>query len=760
MPRFNKEIFSPRSPLFWKWFSVLLLLIFAWLIYLDAQIRYKFEGQRWSLPAQVYARSLEIYEGKVLNKQNLLQELKLLNYQAVAQVQKSGQFKVSQNQFELFIRAHLRPDAEQTARHIRFQLSGDQVSRLQDLKASPQPIYHLEPFKIGGIYPHVKEERQLLSYAEFPEALKTALLVTEDRDFNEHFGISPTGIARAMWVNLQAGRVVQGGSTLTQQLVKNFFLTSERSLLRKVNEAMMALLLEMHYSKEVILETYMNDIFLGQSGKLAIHGFEAASNFYFGKHLHECDITEFALLVAMVKGPSYYNPRRHPERTKERRDLVLSMLNEQGYLTREALNIAQSHPLQIVSKPLLSSNRYPAFMDLVKRQLRETYEESDLREEGLKIYTTLDPQLQYRLEQASQEKVSQLSSQYKQTKLQTAAIVSAVGSGEILALLGDKNPQYQGFNRALDAVRPIGSMIKPAIYLTALAQPERYHLASQLNDQAFRLEYDDGTDWQPQNFDKQEHGKVLLSESLSHSYNLATARLGLDLGIGSVHRTLEKLGVKAKLNPYPSLFLGAQSLSPLELSQMYLTIANQGFNIPLRAIREVTTPQGEVLSRYPFEVEQVFPPEAVFLLQHAMQAVMRTGTGRSAYSALPASLDVAGKTGTTNDNRDSWFAGFSGDYLSVVWLGNDDNEATSFTGSSGALRIWTDFMKRVPQSSVAMVQMEQVQYHWFDTATGKRTEQFCKGALKLPIWGAVDTLPYQACNEGFSSFKGWIKSWF
>jgi penicillin-binding protein 1B len=760
MALFKKDIFSFRSPVFWKVLTVVLLLLLGWLIYLDAQIRYKFEGQRWTMPAQVFARALEIYDGKVLNRHNLEQELILLNYRKVNQVTESGQYRLTNTAIELFIRSHQRTEGTQTARHLRFQLNEDTVTDLQDLSGTPQAIYYLEPYKIGGIYPHVKEERQLLSDEQFPEALKTTLLATEDRDFYDHAGISFTGIVRAMWVNFRAGRVVQGGSTLTQQLVKNFFLSSERSLIRKINEAMMAILLEVHYSKTVILETYMNDIFLGQAGKLAIHGFEAASNFYFGKRLAECDLPELALLVAMVKGPSYYNPRRYPERARERRDLVLSLLHEQGHISESMLLRAQKQPVNIVRKPLMSTNRYPAFMDLVKRQLSTNYLEEDLREEGLKIYTTLDPQLQYRLEQSVRDQMSQLSAGHPDIELQTAAIVTAVGSGEVLAMQGDKNPQFQGFNRALDAIRPIGSLIKPAIYLTALAQPERYHLASLLKDSAFKLEYDDGTLWQPENFDKKEHGSVLLIDSLSHSYNLASARLGLDLGITATHDTLARLGVKTALNTYPSLFLGAQSLSPYEVSQMYLTMANQGFNIPLRAIREVTTAEGEVLSRYPFEVEQVVPPEAVFLLQHGLQAVMRSGTGKSAYQGLPASLDVAGKTGTTNDNRDSWFAGFSGDYLNVVWLGNDSNKPTSLTGSTGALRIWTDFMKRVPQHSVAMVQGEEISYDWFDTATGYRTDEHCQGSIRLPFWKPAGSIPYQSCKKGYSSMKGWIKSWF
>ncbi len=755
-----KEYLSFRSPVFWKCLSVLVLLLIGWLIYLDAQIRHKFEGQRWSLPAQVFARSLDIYDGKGINMQNLEHELKLLNYRPVAKVQQTGEYSRNGSSLEIFIRAHARPEGKQAARHIQFIISNDQVSQLIDRQTRTDPVYSLEPFKIGGIYPAAKEERQLLSYKEFPEALKAALLVTEDRNFNSHVGISPVGIFRAMWVNFKAGQVVQGGSTLTQQLVKNFFLTSERSLLRKINEAMMAVLLELHYSKAVIMETYMNEIFLGQSGKLAIHGFEAASNFYFGKHLQECDISELALLVAMVKGPSYYNPRRYPERSRERRNLVLALLHESGYLNASAYKTALNRPLHIVNKPLMASNQYPAFMDLVKRQLSKTYQEEDLRSEGLKIYTTLDPQIQFRLEQAAKEKVSQLSSHAKQPNLQTASVVAGVGSGEILAVLGDKQPQYQGFNRALDANRPIGSLIKPAIYLAALSAPDRFHLASLLNDQAFKLTFENGTHWQPQNFDKQDHGQVLLIDALSQSYNLATARLGLDLGIQTVHKTLRKLGVNSPLNPYPSLFLGSQSLSPLEVTQMYLTIANQGFNIPLRAIREVTTKDGELLSRYPFEVEQVLSPEAVYLLQHAMQATMRNGTGRSTYHSLPESLLVAGKTGTTNDNRDSWFAGFSGDYLSVVWLGNDDNSTTPYTGSSGALSLWTEFMKRIPQRSVNMVQMESIGWYWFDKLSGTRRDEHCENTLKLPVWGPIDAIPYEGCDDHISTFKGWLKSWF
>lgn len=752
-----------RSPMFYKLLSVFVLVLLVWVIYLDAQVRYKFEGKRWALPAQVYARALEIFDGRALNLDNLEQELALLQYHKQTRADRPGSYSVMDtsagHRLEIAIRAHQLPNEAQSEALIRFDLEGDVVRRLKTLQGETKALYTLEPFKMAGIYPGQKEERELLSYDQLPKALIDALLATEDRHFFEHHGVSPLSIVRAAWANFQAGRVVQGGSTLTQQLVKNFYLSRERSLWRKVNEAMMSLLLEWHYSKRDILETYANDIYLGQSGATAIHGFGMGSYFYFGKALEHLEVHELSLLVALIKGPSYYDPRRHPERARERRDLVLTLLQEQGFLKPYPARIARAEPLKIVSRPRIHTNRYPAFLDLVKRQLQRDYLEQDLRSEGLKIYTTLDPQLQTKLENAAAVVMPRLEAR-NDASLQMGAVVTGVGTGEVLAILGDKKPRYQGFNRALDARRQIGSLIKPAVYLSALMEPEKYHLASLLNDKSFKIRFKNGDEWQPGNFDGKEHDKVSLLHALSHSYNVATARLGLELGVETVHDTLRRLGVEAALNPYPSIFLGAQSLSPYEVSQFYQTIASNGFNVPLRAIREVTTSQGELLSRYRFDIEQVLPSQAVYLLQFALQETMRSGTGRSAYARLPAALQVAGKTGTTNDNRDSWFAGFSGDYLGVVWLGKDDNTATTLTGSSGALKVWTEFMARIPQYPLVLQSRQDIGLHWFDQANGVLTEAQCEGAVQLPVWGDTDDLPYQSCGNGGSENKGWFKTWF
>ncbi len=734
---------------------ILLLVVGAWLIYLDAQVRYKFEGKRWALPAQVYARALEIYDGRALNARSLEHELGLLHYRAVARLTGPGQYRRQGAQFEIWRRRHTLPDGEQEDLRVSFRLQNDVVVGLSSPDAAASFVT-LEPFKIGGIYPASQEEREVLRYEEVPELLIAALLATEDQHYFEHWGVSPVAIARAMWANLRAGRVVQGGSTLTQQLVKNFYLSRERSLWRKLNEAAMALMLEAHYDKQAILETYINDIFLGQAGNTAIHGFGMASRFYFGKTLEECHLDELALLVAIIKGPSYYNPRRYPERAKARRNLVLRLMYEQGYIAEGAYQAWAASPLEVMARPQFQHDRYPAFMDLVKRQLRAEYDDEVLRSEGLRIYTTLDPQVQETLERAAGLTLAGL----QDDTLQIGAVMVGVGTGEVQAVLGDRDPRYQGFNRALDAARPVGSLIKPAIYLRALMEPDRYHLLSPLQDQPFRLEFSNGDTWTPSNFDGESEGAVSLMSGLSRSLNIPSARLGLELGVPAVQAILRTLGVSGEMNPYPSLLLGAQSLTPFEVSKFYQTIASNGFNMPLRAIREVTTAEGESVSRYSIEIAQVIPPEAIYLLQYAMQQTMRTGTGKSAYRKLPAELNVAGKTGTTNDFRDSWFAGFSGDYLGVVWMGRDDNAPTRLTGASGALQVWSEVFRRLPQYPLSMVKPGAVEFVWYDAERQVLTDPECRGAEPVPMWGRAHHMPHEACRNGFTSFRSWLKSWF
>ncbi|HID48882.1 MAG TPA: penicillin-binding protein 1B, partial [Chromatiales bacterium] len=597
-----------------------------------------------------------------------------------------------------------------------------------------------------------------------PDHLVAALLAAEDRDYFHHHGIHLLSIGRALLANLRAGRAVQGGSTLTQQLVKNFYLTPERSLWRKANEALMAILLEWRYDKDEILEAYLNEIYLGQESSRAIHGFGLASRFYFDRPVQQLTTAQVATLVALVRGPSYYNPRRHPERLRKRRDLVLKIMADQGVISAGVARRASRTDLGIV-RGTRSDSRHPAFLDLVRRQLQRDYRREDLTSAGLQIFTTFDPRIQQAAEQALSQRVKQLDRQQGLAgKLQGAVVVTDTTSGEVLALVADRQPRFAGFNRALDARRPIGSLIKPAVYLSALEQPAQYTLSTALSDTPIRLKGPNNDIWSPRNYDGTSHGTVPLFRALVHSYNQATVRLGMQLGFERIADTLQRLGAERDIPAYPSMLLGAVNFSPYEVTRMYQTLAAGGFRTPLRAIREVLTVEGEPLRRFPLDVEQVVDPASVAVLVSALHEVTRSGTARSLAGALPAGLSVAGKTGTTNDLRDSWFAGFSGDHLAVVWLGQDDNGSTGLTGSSGALRVWTRLMQIIPNQPLLPPATDEVEYHWIDGNTGLLSRQDCEGAVQLAyIRGSAPKEPAPCAateDAGIDRTLDWFKGLF
>ncbi|HEB77633.1 MAG TPA: penicillin-binding protein 1B, partial [Methylothermaceae bacterium] len=583
-------------------------------------------------------------------------------------------------------------------------------------------------------------------------------------DFYHHFGLSPKAIARALWADIKAGHIVQGGSTLTQQLVKNFFLTPERSLVRKINEAFMALILEARYDKEEILEAYLNEIYLGQDGARAIHGFGLASEYYFSRSLNELQIHHIALLVGLVRGPIYYNPRRHPQRALKRRNLVLDILHRQDVIDDKTWRRAKRQPLDVTPYFHRPSARYPAFLELVRRQLSLEYPEEDLTTEGLKIFTTLDIQVQDTLERTVARVLPRLEKGYRISKLETAAVVTRRSSGEIVALVGGRDPRQAGLNRALDSVRPVGSLIKPAVYLTALMQPERYTLITPIPDTPVKIRNHDGSYWKPHNYDRKSHGKVPLYQALVHSYNLATVHLGMQVGLAHVARTVRQLGVSRPLKLYPSMLLGAAEMTVLEVTQMYQTLANQGFAMPLRAIQAVLANDGTPLQRYPLSLRQTIDGGPVYLLNTILLEVMNSGTGRSAYRILPAKMRVAGKTGTTNDLRDSWFAGFSGDYVAVTWIGRDDNRPTRLSGSRGALQIWARLFSQIAHEPLRLTQPETVEWVWIEPETGLRADENCPGAQRFPFIRGSAPEQVAPCYHQPSSppvpLPRWLERWF
>ena len=738
-----------------------LVVLAGFAVYLDAVVQEKFSGKRWTVPAKVYARPLELFVGQKLSKDDFLRELDALGYRRESSASGPGAVAVAGNTIDMYSRGFQFYEGTEPARAIRVRFSGDYVAGLTQAGGANLAVARLEPMLIGGLYPAHQEDRILIKIDQVPAYLIDALVAVEDRDYFEHFGVSPKGIARAIWINATSGRLVQGGSTLTQQLVKNFYLTNERTLLRKATEAMMAVLLELHYDKREILEAYLNEVFLGQDVQRAIHGFGLASQYFFSQPISELKLEQVALLVGMVKGPTYFNPRRNPERAMTRRNLVLDLLAEQGSITPEEAAAAKQKPLGVTQRGSMADSSFPAFLDLVKRQLREDYREEDLTEEGLRIFTSFDPILQLKAEEALAESLKRLAGRKGVDEVQAGMVVTNPETGEIQALIGSRQPRFAGFNRALDAVRPIGSLVKPAIYLSALERPSQYTLTSWLEDEPFSVKGQDGQVWTPQNYDRQAHGSIFLYQGLAHSYNLSTAKLGLEIGVPNVLKTLQRMGMKREWPAYPSMLLGAGALTPMEVADMYQTLANGGFNTPLRGIRSVLTSDGQPLGRYPFKIQQRFDPGAIYLVQNAMQRTMREGTGRSVYSQLPSSLNLAGKTGTSNDSRDSWFAGFSQDLLAVVWLGRDDNGPTPLTGATGALQVWTGFMRKADPLPLDMPMPDNVTMAWIDRTTGQGSASGCPNAVQMPYIRGSEPAPGAGCGiqAPVDSVMDWVRGW-
>lgn len=739
--------------LLWQLVLVSLVVGLLALAWLDARVRQRFDNHQWQLPARVYARPVELYSGRELSAENLDQLLSLLRYRPDAGAREPGSYARFSGGVLLHTRGFRDSDGGEPAQKIRLQIDGQRIGKLTDAGGKVVPVARLEPLQIGSIHPGHSEDRVLVRLEEVPPLLVHMLMATEDRSFHEHHGISVRGLLRAVFANLRAGQLEQGGSTLTQQLVKNFWLTRERTLSRKLIEIPMALLLELHYSKAQILETYLNEVYLGQDGGRAIHGMGLGAQFYFGRPLAELEPHQFAMLIGLLKGPSYYDPRRHPQRARQRRDTVLQAAASQGLLDDKLLSHFLNKQLEVVPKGGSALYAFPHFIDLVRRQLGRDYPPEILASEGLIIHSTLDVLAQL----VAEQKLSDFLSPHKE--LNGAVIITAPDQGDVLALVGDKSPRSAGFNRALDAQRPIGSLAKPAVVLAALQQPTKFHLGTQVTDGPFEVRMEDGQVWQPKNFDNQSLGVMSVTDALAQSRNQAIARLGLDAGLGEVIRTFQKLGVQSRIPPYPSIFLGSLNLSPFETTVMYQTIAAGGQRTPLRSITDVLDRHGQPLARYPVRPEQVFDPQQGYLLQWALRQAMTRGTGRYAVSQLPEKLVVAGKTGTSDGQRDAWFAGFSGSHLALVWLGRDDNGDTGFTGSSGPLRIWTSIMAALPQRPMRLTPPSGVELVWLDADGVRLSSKGCEGAREYPLMTASIPQQSSACGK-VQSVPGGVKRWF
>ncbi len=736
-----------------------------WIVHLDRVVTREFQGRLWSVPARVYAAPLELYAGAPISANDLEQELQALHYRRGDAASGPGIYRRTGNAFDLQARRVRFIDEQRDAQRVSIHADNASITSMRGADGADLPVFRLDPPVIGSLFPIHGEDRLIVAPSDVPPLLRDGIKLIEDRRFDEHRGVDLYGVLRATWANLRAGHVVQGGSTLTQQLVKNYFLSDEQTFGRKATEAVMAMRLEAHYSKQDILVAYLNEVYLGQDGARAIHGFGLGSEYYFAKPLGELGPAELALLIGLVKGPSFYDPRKHPERALARRNLVLKEFGDAHLIDAAAARREAAGPLGL--RPP-GGSYVPAYLDLVRRDLKRDYAEADLAAAGLSVYTSLDLRAQASAQRALTKNLQRLDlkSPVRGEHLEGAVIVVEPSSGDVVAVVGGREVDTSGFDRALDARRPIGSLVKPAVYLTAL-ESGRFTAATLIEDAPIELKLPDGSVWAPQNFERQVYGQVPLARALAESMNLATVRLGLDLGLPKVAATLERLGLESSPTLNPSLLLGTVEMSPLEVVQVYTTLADGGFRTRLRAVRAVLNEHGQPLKSFKVQVEAAAPPAAVYQLDRILMLVPTHGTARSAAGRLPQGLVIAGKTGTSSDTRDSWFAGFTGNYLSVVWVGYDDNRETGLTGAQGALPVWADTMASLKPVSFDPIVPDLTEDRWIGFDDGLETNPTCSpdavviGVPKdtrLPVNPKCASAPPSPHVTAGDKIKEWLKS--
>lgn len=708
------------------------LVLYGW--YLSARVEKRFAGRRWSIPSTVFSDITTLYPGQRINRSLFNKKLNSLGYREVShKPRKKGEKKTSTSKVTIYLHDLKMPSLTRKGFPVIIRFLQNEIESINRADTGKSvPILELEPEEIMQFFGPEREKRHLISIQQVPEDLIYAVLAAEDGRFYKHHGIDPLGILRALYTNLRHGAIRQGGSTLTQQLAKNYFLTPERTISRKMNEAILSVIIEAIYEKDEILEIYFNEIYLGQKGSVSINGVGEASSFYFDKPVKKLSLPEAATIAGLIKGPNHYSPYVDKSRCRDRRNMVLHAMHRKGWITDNKLKAALSAKVETAGFNL-QEKKAPYFIDYLSRQIETLYPTEVLNSMGLSIYTTLDTQVQAAAELALEKGLTRLEKSIPalrrkkvEEKLQGAVIVVQPKTGYILAMVGGRNYTASQFNRIAQSRRQPGSAFKPLVYLTGL---EEFTPASRLSNEP-KTYLINNKEWEPQNFSPSDEFNVSMRMALAKSYNLATVDLAMKTGLNKIVNTAVRFHFSIPVKPYPSLALGAFEVIPLELARAYCVFAADGMLPYPLSLKDVTDENAKLLKQKHMTIERLTSPAKAFIMSSMLRSVADEGTARSLISR-GISWPVAGKTGTTNNFRDAWFVGYTPDILALVWVGFDNGDSIFSTGSAAALPIWADLMNSIPQ---------YVSKNWYKMPPGVVKKTVCSESGLLAHKGCPESM--------------------
>ncbi len=731
----------------------ILLALAAALLLHSGYLYYKVDrggsGDHWEVPSILYGRPTEIRKGDHLGNLRFVERLHRLSYRKVTgKPSTAGTYSKEQEKIRIFPRNNATEKSSHKSGPVDILVRDGRVVSLVSPAGVQLDSIHLEPEEIGRIMGPNMESRRPVTLSAISPFLQNAVIASEDARFYSHMGIDVLAIGRALFTNLREQRFAQGGSTITQQLAKNFFLSPKKTLWRKLHEAELALFLELRYSKKQILEMYLNKIYFGQDGPRGIYGIEEAAEFYFSKQAKEISLEESALLAGIIRSPNRYPLLRDPKAAKERRNGILARMRQLEMIGEDEFRRASNAPVRIRER---SATIQPAsyFVDYIQQITAAELGGEKLYRTGYRYYTTLDPAHQA----AAQEAVTRGLEEIEKTglpagePLQAALVAVDPATGEMTAMVGGRGYGETQFNRAADAKRQPGSAFKPFVLLTALSLSTEGKgdktLSTMVSGEPVSIPTPEGI-WSPSNFDRKTYGKITIRKTIEESVNTATVRLANDVGLTEVLKTARAAGITSPLSPVASMALGTFEVTPMELAYAYTTIASGGIRFDPFSLFSVTTADGDILTVKKVHRERALDPRAAYLTGYAMEGVLERGTAKSA-KMLGIYFPASGKTGTTDGNRDSWFVGYTPDVVCAVWVGYDSGANTGLTGARGALHIWARFLAALyPQSGpLAQTPPEGVETAAIDPESGYLATASCPQALREAY--LTGTAPKETC---------------